>query len=150
MEWALEHIIEIIIGGLFASLGAIGVFQMRHNNMSDDADKSLANQIDNNRKEIDEKHTHILSRMEHNQKQFADLHSKLMEHLADVSVKLTETHVELHATNQSLNKLADTVTYVIRDEIPKINNEINSIKLRQAHYPLYQEYIRQRNLSLDD
>lgn len=150
MEWALNHIIEILIGGLFASLGAIGVFQMRHNNMSDNADKLLSEDIKSNRQEIDDKHTIILDRMDKNVEKFISLHTTSMQELSAVSKKITETTTELHATNVTLERLTDTVTHVIRDEIPRIKSEITDIRLRQAHCPLYQEYLRKQTLELND
>jgi uncharacterized membrane protein YgaE (UPF0421/DUF939 family) len=136
MEWIVQYGMEIFVAAFLLTLGGLGTFQMRQNNKSDEADKEQRRLLDEQRNLMDERHLRALDRMEVNQTEFQKLHLETISSMTEITNKLSSTNAELHSTNERLGELTETVTFMLRDEIPKIKEDITQIKLVQAHCPV--------------
>jgi len=150
MEFVSAYIVEILLSFLVLSIGGIGSYQMYHNKKSDNDDDKISKQMNIDRQESDDKQIRILDRMESNHAAFLELHNYSVRQLSDLSIELTKTHTELHSTNESLSKLADTVTFVIREEIPKMKSDLHTLQINQAACPARALAEKEKSKDVDD
>lgn len=118
-----QTIAEISFTFLIITLGGLATFQMYHNTKSDTKKESLQSKIE-------ERHLSLIERMEKNQERSDDRHSELMEKMSGLQEQMRGTTAELHNTNTKLTDLAETVTFVIRDQIPSMKEDIAVLKTK--------------------
>lgn len=139
MEFIGQYMIEFMLGLLTLTLASLGGFQVRHNARSEKIDDEYRRLLDEQRNLMNDRHLSVMERMEKNQNDFQLAHVKTLESMGNITTQLTHTNSELNATNVRLGELTETVTFMIREEIPKIKDEINTIKLTQAHCSVVKE-----------
>lgn len=108
---------------LILSLGGLASFQMYHNSKSDKRKEELQSKVE-------QRHQAMLDRLDKTQERQDARHSEMMEKMSGLQEQMRGTTTELHSTNVKLTDLTETVTFVIRDQIPTIKEDIAVLKTK--------------------
>jgi archaellum component FlaC len=143
VEIMIQYSIEFLLGVITLLIGGIGAVHAGQTKKTQSEVAETRKSLEEHKNSTTGTFIDMMTRMEKNFNTFQGMHSESMTKMSDITNELHHTNATLDNTNRELRDLTGTVSYVIREQIPKLESDIQEmkediieIKVKQEHCPI--------------